>query len=87
MSCGRAIVTTDVPGCRDAVLGLESGILVPPRDAVALADALESLWRDPKRRYEAGRRGREAVLERFSQRAITATMRDALTGAPVMFCG
>lgn len=87
MSCGRAVVTTDVPGCRDAVRGLKSGLLVPPRDAVALTDALESLRSDPDARCEMGRRGREAVLERFSQGAITAAMRDVLTGVSVTLCG
>jgi glycosyltransferase involved in cell wall biosynthesis len=47
---GRAVVTTDVPGCRDVVGSGVSGELVAPRDGVALADALERLLGDPARR-------------------------------------
>lgn len=78
MACGRAVVTTDMPGCRDAVLGLDSGLLVPPRNVMALADALELLWKNSDMRREMGQRGREAVAARFSQHAITAAMKGVL---------
>jgi glycosyltransferase involved in cell wall biosynthesis len=78
MACGRAVVTTDVPGCRDAVLGLESGLLVPPRDATALADALQSLWNAPEMRRGMGRCGRDAATTRFSQKVITMAMKGVL---------
>lgn len=61
-ACGKAIVTTDWPGCRDIVTDQVNGLLVPPRDSTALAAALESLIRDPSVRKEMGRRGREKVL-------------------------
>ena len=49
-ACGRAIVTTDVPGCRDVVQDGVNGWLVPPRDAKALADAVRAaLTRDDLR--------------------------------------
>jgi len=63
---GRAIVTTDAPGCREAVEPGESGLLVPPRDPDALAEALGTLLRDPVLRGRMGRRGRELAVERFS---------------------
>lgn len=42
-ACGRAIITTDMPGCRDAIEPDVTGILIPVRDATALADAIEKL--------------------------------------------
>ncbi len=47
-SVGRPIVTTDVPGCREVVTHLVNGLLVKPRDAQALASAIEKLADDPK---------------------------------------
>jgi len=67
---GRAIVTTDVPGCREAVEPGESGLLVPPRDPDALAEALGRLIRDPDLRRRMGRRGRELAVERFSIQVV-----------------
>lgn len=57
-ACGRAIVTTDVPGCRDAIVPGQTGVLVPPRDAVALATAIEELLGDPARCQALGAAGR-----------------------------
>jgi glycosyltransferase involved in cell wall biosynthesis len=62
-AAGRAIVTTATPGCRDCVEAGRSGLLVPPRDAPALAEALHSLLADPARRAAFGIAGR-ALAER-----------------------
>lgn len=71
-SCGRAIVTTDVPGCREIVRDGDNGILVEARNAKALADALAKLLADPELRQQMGRRGRERALSEFSQESIVA---------------
>ena len=73
-AAGRAIVTTDVPGCREAVVAGESGLLVPPRDARALADAIARLLADDAALRQMGERGRRhavAVLSR--ERVIEGT--------------
>jgi len=62
-ACGRAVVTTDVPGCRDAVTPGETGLLVPARDAGALADAIGQLVADGELRRRMGAAGR-ALAER-----------------------
>jgi glycosyltransferase involved in cell wall biosynthesis len=64
-ACGRPIVATDVAGCRDAVRHGETGLLVPPDDPVALADALRTLADAPAIRRAFGAAGRRFVLERF----------------------
>ena len=45
-ACGCARVATDVPGCREAVIDGHDGLLVPPRDALALAAAIRRLLED-----------------------------------------
>jgi glycosyltransferase involved in cell wall biosynthesis len=62
-AAGRAVVTTDVPGCRDAIIPNETGLLVSVRDAESLADALQWLIEHPRERAEMGRAGR-ALAER-----------------------
>src|SRR5207247_2874703 len=49
-ACARPIVATDMPGCREVVRHGETGLLVPPHDIGALADALGALVADPERR-------------------------------------
>ena len=74
-ACGRAIVTTDVPGCREVVQHGENGLLVPARDYVALASALKILILDPALRASMGRKGHELASTRFSQdSAIKSTL-------------
>lgn len=65
-SCGRAIVTTDAPGCREIVRNGDNGLLVPVRDSKALAQALRMLIEDAEIRRNMGRRGREIVVGEFS---------------------
>lgn len=64
-ACGRAMVTTDVPGCRDVVSSGDEGLLVPARDAGALADAVAALLADPARRARCGARARERAEREF----------------------
>ncbi|MEW6616666.1 MAG: glycosyltransferase family 4 protein [Thermodesulfobacteriota bacterium] len=69
-SCGRAIVATDVPGCREIVRHNENGLLVPPRDSKSLADALKILIENPELRRKMGARGREIVEAEFSEEIV-----------------
>src|SRR5699024_500203 len=62
-ACGRAIVTTNVPGCRDSIVADVTGLLVPVRDAGALAEAVQALAQDSDKRQAMGRAGR-ALAER-----------------------
>lgn len=74
-ACGRSIVTTDVPGCREVVRDGENGLLVPPRDAGALARALGTLLADSERRQQMGRKGRVLAESEFSvKQVISATL-------------
>jgi len=63
---GKAIVTTDVPGCREVVRQGENGLLVPARDAEALSEAVASLLDDPEARRRMGKRSREIAVEEFA---------------------
>ena len=65
-ACGRAVVTTDVPGCRDAITPDVTGKLTPAKDSTGLADAIESLVRQPESRQKMGREGRKLAEEAFS---------------------
>ena len=67
---GRAVVTTDVPGCRDAIEPGISGLLVPAKDATALASAIESLLLDPARCAAMGQAGRALAESVFDQRQV-----------------
>lgn len=57
-ACGRAVVTTDVPGCRDAIVPNETGLLVPPKNAQALAEAITFLLENRELRQTMGQAGR-----------------------------
>lgn len=63
---GRPIVTTDVPGCRECVKPGYNGILVPAKDAVSLANAIETLIIDDEKRKEFGRNSRLLAEDEFS---------------------
>ena len=70
-SCGRAVLTSDVPGCRALVRDGVEGLLVPPGDAEALARAMLELARDPARVARMGEAARLRVLSGFTERHVT----------------
>lgn len=65
-ACGRPLVASDVPGCREIVIENVNGLLVPPRNAIALSRALETLSLNPQLRKQMGKRSREIAVSKFS---------------------
>jgi glycosyltransferase involved in cell wall biosynthesis len=66
LACGKAIITTDTPGCRDCVEPGRNGLLVPPRDVAALTAAMARLAAEPDLVRAMGRRSRDLALARFT---------------------
>lgn len=71
-ACGRPIVATDVPGCREIARPGVNALLVPADDAAALADAIDRLAGDADLRRRFGAAGRAMVEAEFSERRIGA---------------
>jgi glycosyltransferase involved in cell wall biosynthesis len=65
-ACGRSVVTTDVPGCRDAITPGVTGMLVPIKNSVALADAIQALVENIEQRNQMGAAGRRLAEEVFA---------------------
>jgi glycosyltransferase involved in cell wall biosynthesis len=71
-ACGKPIVTTDMPGCRETVEDGVSGFLVPPGDAGAVADRLRRLIEDPSLRRRMAEAARAKALAEFADARIVA---------------
>lgn len=78
MAMGRAVITTDAPGCRETVRDGWNGLLVPPRNAAALSAAMEKLLGDQALVAEMGRRSRELAVERYDVRKVNAVILQAM---------
>jgi glycosyltransferase involved in cell wall biosynthesis len=71
-AAGRALVATDLPGCREVVVPGVTGILVPPGDPSALADALQELLQEPNLRRRMGQAARERAEAMFSAQRVNS---------------
>ncbi len=69
-ACGRPIVTTDMPGCREIVQHGKNGLLVPVKNSDALAGAIRQLVYDSSLRKQMGEKGRKLVEEEFSEALV-----------------
>ena len=74
--CGRPVVATRVGGIPEVVVDGETGLLVPPDDADALATALARLTRDARLREQLGLAARTRVEQCFSVARMTASFQD-----------
>ena len=71
-SCGRVIIATDVPGCREIVHNGENGALVPLKNANSLASAIKKLINNPGKRKIMGTNGRRLVENEFSEEIVVS---------------
>jgi glycosyltransferase involved in cell wall biosynthesis len=69
-ACGRAMIASDVPGCREVVIHEETGLLFPVDDAPALAEAMARLAADPQLRARCATAARRLVCEKFAASII-----------------
>ncbi len=71
-ACGRPIIATDLPGCREVVRDGVNGLLVPPHDVPRLAEAIAALAADSTRRRAMGQAGRALAEREFAEPIIAA---------------
>jgi glycosyltransferase involved in cell wall biosynthesis len=69
-ACGRAMIATDVPGCREIARDGENALVVPARDARALAAAIEKLALDAPLRARLGAAGRDIVVNEYAESIV-----------------
>ena len=69
-AASRAIVTTNVPGCRDAIIPNKTGLLVPVNDPKKLANAIQWLIEHPEERIIMGKSGRQLAVRDFQIKKI-----------------
>ena len=80
MACGTPVIVTSVASLPELVEDGKTGFVVPPNDAAALRERIETLRRDPALAAEMGRRARAAVLERFTWPAVVRRCLQAYGG-------
>lgn len=78
MATGRAIITTDMPGCRETVDSGINGYIVPPRDAAALAYVMERFIDDPTLISAFGAASRERAEKKYNVRIVNAILLDTM---------
>lgn len=76
MAAGKPVVATRVPGNADVIEDKRNGILVPPGDPGAMADAIASLLSEPERAKAMGARGQASVRETYDIRETAARVED-----------
>lgn len=74
MAMGRAIITTNAPGCRETVIDGENGFLVPVKSVDALVEAMTRFIEDPDLAVRMGKRSREIAEEKYDVHKVNAVM-------------
>ena len=72
MAMAKPVVATDIRGCREEVVDGETGLIVPPEDPLALADAIERIVCDPELGRRMGLAGRARAEAEYDQKRVVA---------------
>ncbi len=78
MAMGRAVITTDAPGCRETVVDGDNGFLVPIKDADALAQAMLRFIEQPELIAQMGQRSRSIAEEKYDVHKVNAQMLEGM---------
>lgn len=78
MATGRAVITTDVPGCRETVTDGVNGFLVEPKSAEAVAEAMCRLAEDLELCRVFGEAGRKIAVEKYDVNKVNAAIMDIM---------
>jgi glycosyltransferase involved in cell wall biosynthesis len=78
LAIGRAVIASDLPGCREAVINDVNGFSVAPKDPDALADAMANFLRDPGLAEAFGAQSRRLAENRFCVHQVNRTILDAM---------
>lgn len=82
LAVGRAVITTDAPGCRETVVDGVNGLLIPPRDAQALEAAMERFILEPELIHSMGQMSLDLARSKYDVRKVNAQVLQALTPEP-----
>jgi glycosyltransferase involved in cell wall biosynthesis len=74
MAMGRAIVTSDVPGCRETVVGGDNGFLVPVKDVIALAEGMKQFLENRALINQMGKRSRQIAEKKYDDKRVADIM-------------
>ena len=69
-ACGKPIISTNVPGCKEIVRHEINGLMIPAKDEVALAEAIRRLLDNPEFAAQLGKNGREIAQKEFSEELV-----------------
>lgn len=74
MACGRAVITTDAPGCRETVTNKVNGVLIPVKDTQSLFRTMEAFILYPSVTESMGKEGRKIAVEKYDVRKVNASI-------------
>jgi glycosyltransferase involved in cell wall biosynthesis len=74
MAMGRAVITTDAPGCRETVVDGDNGFLVEVKSIADLAEAMQKFIEQPELAIQMGKRSREIALNKYDVHQVNKHM-------------
>lgn len=78
MASGRAVITTDAPGCRETVTDGQNGYLVPVKDVSAIVDAMEKIIAQPALTAEMAKAARRIAEEKYDVNKVNLRIRETM---------